>query len=132
MSSRVLKKLHGEPELEIKEAEEILSDIELAEGSEKKQLNNRYDLVRYIFCCDFYFHYEICFCFVLGRFNGNKLGLQFKVLFNIRSNRIPTSIKKDIYTRYNVFKLTFGLLCYLAWSFVQTHLVLSNSEKYFC
>lgn len=67
MSSRVLKKLHGEPELDIKEAEEILSDIELAEGGEKKQLNNRYDLVRYIFCCAFYFHCKICFCFVFDQ-----------------------------------------------------------------
>lgn len=43
MSSRVLKKLHGEPELDLKEAEEILSDIE--SEKEKKQINNRYDLV---------------------------------------------------------------------------------------
>lgn len=47
MSSRVLKKLHGEPDLEIKEQE--LSDIEneIGNGAKKKQLNiNRYDLVR--------------------------------------------------------------------------------------
>lgn len=43
MSSRVLKKLHGEPKLNINEAEEILSDIE--SEKEKKQINNRYDLV---------------------------------------------------------------------------------------
>ncbi|KAJ6644186.1 Transcription factor 25 [Pseudolycoriella hygida] len=43
MSSRVLKKLHGEPELDAKEAEDILSDIE--SEKEKKQINNRYDLL---------------------------------------------------------------------------------------
>lgn len=49
MSSRVLKKLHGEPDLEIKEQDELLSDIEndIGNGTKKKQLNiNRYDLVR--------------------------------------------------------------------------------------
>lgn len=46
MSSRVLKKLHGEPDLEIKEQDELLSDIENDIGTKKKQLNiNRYDLV---------------------------------------------------------------------------------------
>lgn len=51
MSSRVLKKLHGEPDLEIKEQEEQQSDIEndVGNGAKKKQLNiNRYDLVNYI------------------------------------------------------------------------------------
>ncbi|KAG4075327.1 hypothetical protein HA402_003118 [Bradysia odoriphaga] len=42
MSSRVLKKLHGEPELD-KNEEDILSDIE--SEKEKKQINNRYDLL---------------------------------------------------------------------------------------
>lgn len=48
MSSRVLKKLHGDKDLELKEAEEQLSDVDqdLGAGSKKKQLNlNRYDLV---------------------------------------------------------------------------------------
>lgn len=51
MSSRVLKKLHGEPDLEIKEQEEQQSDIEneINNGAKKKQFNiNRYDLVNYI------------------------------------------------------------------------------------
>lgn len=42
MSSRVLKKLHGEPELD-KNEEDVLSDIE--SEKEKKQINNRYDLL---------------------------------------------------------------------------------------
>lgn len=49
MSSRVLKKLHGEPELELKEELE-LSDIdnENSTGAKKKQFNiNRYDLVKF-------------------------------------------------------------------------------------
>lgn len=48
MSSRVLKKLHGDKDLELKEAEEQLSDVDqdLGAGSKKKQLNlNRYDLL---------------------------------------------------------------------------------------
>lgn len=51
MSSRVLKKLHGEPDLKIQEEEDEASDLDNdlsggAAGTPKKQTNvNRYDLV---------------------------------------------------------------------------------------
>lgn len=56
MSSRVLKKLHGEPDLNIREEDDDdLSDVDIepghggvggAAGAARKQLNvNRYDLV---------------------------------------------------------------------------------------
>lgn len=91
MSSRVLKKLHGEPELDKKEAEEILSDIE--SEKEKKQINNRYDLVNLCnewLCCVFRFVFRFvnigceifCFCFCIERLNwkhDGELGLQSKV-----------------------------------------------------
>lgn len=61
MSSRVLKKLHGDTDLKIHEHDEddeLQSDIEndignvaAGSGAKKKQLNiNRYDLVNYIIC----------------------------------------------------------------------------------
>lgn len=73
MSSRVLKKLHGEPELDINEAEEILSDIE--SEKEKKQINNRYDLVSVNFSVvHFFFIAKFCFCFVFWTFNWKRVG----------------------------------------------------------
>ncbi len=85
MSSRVLKKLHGEPELNTNEAEEILSDIE--SEKEKKQINNRYDLVNMLTVwCGRVLLYKVFiiakFVFVLdfGRRMGNELGLQYNVL----------------------------------------------------
>lgn len=48
MSSRVLKKLQGEPDFDFKQQDEQLSDndLESVSGARKKQLNiNRYDLV---------------------------------------------------------------------------------------
>lgn len=53
MSSRVLKKLHGESDLGIIEQEDELSDVEIDTGSDisgtknKKFSINRYDLVSY-------------------------------------------------------------------------------------
>lgn len=93
MSSRVLKKLHGEPELDKKiEAEEILSDIE--SEKEKKQINNRYDLVSwfsFLFSIWFavsgwWFSIIAKFVFVLYFFRTsrwkNVLGLQSEVFVN--------------------------------------------------
>lgn len=47
MSSRVLKKLHGDNDLEICEQELSDADNDIGTGSKKKQFEmNRYDLVR--------------------------------------------------------------------------------------
>lgn len=81
MSSRVLKKLHGEPELDLKEAEEILSDIE--SEKEKKQINNRYDLVMCYpsIVCTFFIAKFVFVLYWTIQWK-EELGLQSNVLIN--------------------------------------------------